>query len=459
MSEPLHHPASYRDPSGFVFRINGAYYRQVNQSYAEDYTLLMGSGLYSSLVEMRLLLSHREIPDNLTGSADWYKTLVPDQLVFITYPYEWCFEQLRDAALHTLTILTQSIQRGMILKDASPYNIQFLHGKPIFIDTLSFERYDASLPWVAYRQFCECFLFPLYLEHFSGAPPAKLLTAYPDGIPADITARLLPWKSRLNPGALMHVHLQQMVKAGNHTGRPPAFSRQKLLHLIQNLESIIRGLKTRATAYSTWSNYYDATILSRNYLDEKGKLFRRFLDGIPFRSALDMGANDGYFSQVLSERAQATILAIDADPACINNLYRTVRENNIQNLLPLCIDVLHPSAAIGFRNRERAAFHDRFRPELITALALIHHLVLSRNVPLADLPGFFAELTTGWLIIEFVPPEDEKAQQLIRNKGRWHLPYDASSFEQYFLEYFSIEQKSKVPGTESILYLMKKKPS
>jgi hypothetical protein len=416
----------------------------------------MTSGLYTTLVEKELLIPHQEIPDNLTGSVNWYKTLLPDQLALITYPYEWCFEQLRDAALQTLAILTQSIQRGLILKDASPFNIQFLHGKPIFIDTLSFERYDATLPWVAYRQFCECFLFPLYLEHFSGIPAGKILTAYPDGIPADITARLLPWKSRLNPGALMHVHLQQMVKPGKHKGRPLTFSRQKLMHVIQNLESIIRRLKTRAAAYSTWSNYYDATILSRNYLDEKGKLFRHFLDGISFRSALDMGANDGYFSQILSENDKVSVLAIDADAACIDRLYHAAKKRNLPNMLPLCIDILHPSAAIGFRNKERASFHDRFRPELITALALIHHLVLSGNVPLADMPEFFAELTTNWLIIEFVPIEDEKAQELIRDKGRWHLPYDEPSFEQYFLEYFSIVEKSKVSGTERILYLMKK---
>jgi hypothetical protein len=169
-----------------------------------------------------------------------------------------------------------------------------------------------------------------------------------------------------------------------------------------------------------------------------------------------MGANDGYFSQILAGKNDAAIVAIDADATCIRQLYHTVCEKNIPNILPLCIDILHPSPSIGFRNKERASFHDRLRPELITALALIHHLVLSGNVPLADMPVFFAELTTIWLIIEFVPLEDEKAQELIRNKGRWHLPYDASSFEQYFLEYFSIEKKNKVPGTERILYLMKK---
>jgi len=459
MPEPLHHPASYRDPSGFVFQAGGIYYRQVNQSYAADYEKLMTSGLYTTLVKNNWLIEHHEIPENLTASADWYKTLRPARLDLITYPYEWCFRQLQDAALLTLAILTESIRQDMILKDASPYNIQFPRGKPLFIDTLSFEKYDATLPWVAYRQFCECFLFPLYLAHYCGIDTGKILTAYPDGIPAGITARLLPRKTRFNPGALMHVHLQNIVRPTTGAGKTPVFSRQKLMHLIQNLESITARLKPRPAPHSAWSNYYEDTILSRQYLDEKQRLFRDFISGLPFLTAIDMGANDGFFSLILSEKPEVSITSIDADAACISRLYNTIREKNIPNILPLCIDILLPSPAIGFRNNERSSFNDRFRAELVVALALIHHLVLAANIPLRDIPQYLAALSTGWLIIEFVPLEDEKAQELIRNKHRWHLPYDISSFEQYFEEYFSIGKKSKIPGTERILYLMKKRNS
>jgi hypothetical protein len=168
-----------------------------------------------------------------------------------------------------------------------------------------------------------------------------------------------------------------------------------------------------------------------------------------------MGANDGYFSQLLAERSDADVIAIDADAACINNLYN----KHISNILPLCVDILHPSPALGFRNKERSSFNDRFRAELVVALALVHHLVLSGNVPVRDVAGHLAELSIHLLIIEFVPLEDEKAQELIRNKHRWHLPYDELSFEQIFLEYFTIVKKSRIPGTERILYMMKKHQS
>lgn len=455
MREPHHHPSSYRDPSGFVFQVNGIYHRQVNSVYADDYDRLMASGLYDKLVAGQLLVTHKEVAENLTGSALWYKTLLPEQLRFISYPYEWSFEQIRDAALHTLTVLRVSIEKDMILKDASPYNIQFVQGRPVFIDTLSFEKYDASQPWIAYRQFCESFLFPLYIEHYCSVPVGKVLIAWPDGIPAGDTVRLLPRRSKFNAGALLHVHLQAGVKKGNGGGRQVAFSRQKLTHLIQHLEGILRKLKSGNSAHSTWSNYYEETILGDGYLQEKERVFRSFLEDLSFGSALDLGANDGYFSQILAERSEVRVVAVDGDPACIGRLYKNAGDAG--SILPLCIDLLHPSPAIGFRNRERAAYHERFCAELVVALALVHHLVLSGNVPLADVPDFLADLTTDALIIEFVPLEDAKAQELVRHKTQWHRPYDAATFEACMQQSFSIERKSVVGGTKRILYLMKKR--
>src|SRR6202012_2536531 len=157
-----------RDPSGFVFRAKGRWYRQINHSYREDYQLLKTSGLYDDLREKDLLIAHEELSENLTSDPRWFLTLLPEQLAFVSYPEEWSPVQLRDAALCTLTILRLAIAHGMILKDANPRNIQFLRGKPVLIDSLSFEKYDPAQPWVAYRQFCETFLYPLLLHHYRG---------------------------------------------------------------------------------------------------------------------------------------------------------------------------------------------------------------------------------------------------------------------------------------------------
>src|SRR5882672_8110710 len=178
MADYFHHPASFKDPSGFMFQRNGKFYRQVNQSYAPDYDLLMSSGLYQKLIGKNLLIPHEETPENFTASADWYKTLLPQQLSFISYVYEWSFDQLKDAALLTLAIMKTAIGHGMILKDASPFNVQFQEGRAIFIDSLSFEKYDESKPWIAYRQVCEGFLFPLLIGHYLKTDVQKLLTIY-----------------------------------------------------------------------------------------------------------------------------------------------------------------------------------------------------------------------------------------------------------------------------------------
>ena len=194
-TQPL--DSSFRDPSGFVFEKDGTLYRQVNNIFKEDFDHFISSGCYDHFIKKQWLVSHEEIVKNFTGSPGWYKTLKPQRVPFISYSSDWCFDMLKDAALLTLQMAKECIQFGVILKDATPYNIQWLDGKAVFIDTLSFERYDASQPWIAYRQFCESFLSPLLLMHYSHQPLQPLLSAYPDGIPLSITSALLPFRKKV----------------------------------------------------------------------------------------------------------------------------------------------------------------------------------------------------------------------------------------------------------------------
>lgn len=221
-----------------------------------------------------------------------------------------------------------------------------------------------------------------------------------------------------------------------------------------HLETIIGGLRGRQSG-TTWSDYYDATILSHRYLVEKEKLFRELLQDIVFDAALDVGTNDGHFAKILAEKG-AAVIAIDNDTASINRLYEHVRKNNVPNILPLQLDITQPSPALGYRNRERAAFFDRMHTDLVTALAVIHHLVLGKNIPLASLGDFFSEITGRYLLIEFVPPNDPKVIELAKARTAVH-PYDTMTFEQSFEKYFTTLNKLKVQGTERILYLMEKR--
>ncbi len=454
MANYKRHPASFKDPSGFVFEANGKTYRQVNQVYSSEYDLLISSGLYKQLVEQSLLIPHTEIEENLTRTDYWYKTILPDQIDFITYPYEWCFEQLKDAALLTLQTLRISLDYGMIIKDATPYNIQFHKGKPVFIDTLSFEKYNALQPWVAYRQFCQHFLFPLYLEFYLKADLQKIMTTYMDGIPVEIISKMLPIKSNLSLGVWLHVYTQNTFRHSSQTSAEQIrFNKKKLLNLISHLESIIKKFVVKKS--TTWGNYYEETILGKEYLANKETLFLDFCKDLPVRSALDLGANEGYFAKILAAK-NITVVATDTDSRTIGNLYKFVNKNSIPNILPLILDVTNPSPALGFNNKERSAFHDRIKTELVVALALIHHLVIGKNISLEIIAEYFAGISQH-LLVEFVPREDPKVQQMLASRKDVFEEYTINNFELYFNNYFERVKKENIPGTDRTLYLFKKK--
>jgi hypothetical protein len=456
MPDYFPHPASFRDPSGFVFRCGANWYRQVNTGYRDDYLHLVQSGLYGELTAKGWLLPHTEIAENYTGSPDWYKTLLPEQLSFISYPEEWSPAQLKEAALCTLAISRLSIAHGMILKDATPRNIQFPEGRPVLIDSLSFERYDPSIPWVAYRQFCESFLYPLILHRYHGLGTHRLLAAWPDGIPAGAAGKMLPFRSRRSLAVWLHVLLPARInRSPKKDGRMAAFDQNKLLRLLANLEDIIGGLEVDRPGEKGWSDYYDKTILSHAYLREKERLFSSWIGEIEFSSALDLGANDGHFTRLLAEK-NVRVIAAESDWRCVQTLHRTVAKD--RPVHALCVDIANPTPATGFNHRERTAFSERAASDLVTALALLHHLVLGLNIPLPMIAGYLAGLTNAWLIIEFVPLTDEKSRQLVEHKRVYPAPYDGDSFEMHFAPWFTIERRAVIPGTERTLYLLRKKP-
>lgn len=448
------HPASFRDPSGFIFDHEGKFYRQVNQVYAADYELLKSSGLYGLLAREKKMLSHTEFGSNITGMPQWYNTLLPQQLSFISYPYEWCFSQWKDAALLTLELVKTSIAHGMILKDATPFNIQFIDGAPIFIDTLSFEKYDATKPWVAYRQFVECFLGPLLIARYKGADLLKTFQVYPDGVPLQLISKLLPFKSAFNVNVFMHIMLPGLLGApGQGMQKKTApFSQQKLLNIISNLYAFVSSLSLRS-ALTKWNNYYDETILSNEYASAKMKIVESWLKDLPGKTVLDIGTNTGLFSIVAAAMGKSTI-AVDADEACVDTLYKACKGKNIRNLLPLVVDITNPSPSIGWNNGERSAFMGRAHAHIGMALALVHHLAIGKNIPLQQIAALFSRLADTF-IVEFIPKEDPRVQLLLRDRVDVFSNYSEQCFIKAFKNKFEIQKQTVVPGTNRVLFLMK----
>ncbi|MBC7873365.1 MAG: SAM-dependent methyltransferase [Ferruginibacter sp.] len=453
-----HHPSSYRDPSGFIFKKNGVLYRQVNKIFREDFDLFISSGCYESLVKKGSLIPHRALNENLTGDEEWYATLQPEPLSFISYPYEWGFEMLKDAALLTLDLLKAGLGFGMLLKDATPYNIQWHKGKLIFIDSLSFEKYDETIPWIAYRQFCEHFLSPLLLAHHSRMPLQELLLAYSDGIPLAVTRSLLPWKTKFSMHTYLHIHLHAKYSMQQPTSPEPAkknsFSKKKLLNLVASLEGLIKTLRL-PDSQSTWSGYYDEASQRADYLEHKQKIIGKWIEKIsPVATAADLGANKGEFSKLTAAKDIQTTAA-DFDPFCINTLYQEIKRSTQKNILPLIIDLSKPSPAIGVNNEERDSFINRAKVDLVLALALVHHLAIGKNIPFEKIAYLFQGICR-YLIIEFVPKQDEKIQLMLSTKKDIYTQYTEENFIAAFTKYFIIKEKETIAGSGRTLYLMKK---
>ena len=449
--------ASFRDPSGFLFAQGGVLFRQVNRVYAENYDRLMESGLYAKLVKAGLLIPHQEVEQASVESEASYKVLQPELVPFVSYPYEWSFSQYKDAALATLSIQKRALKAGMSLKDASAYNIQFVHGKPVLIDTLSFEVYQEGLPWVAYKQFCQHFLAPLALMALKDVRLSQLMRVYIDGVPLDLASQLLPGSTRLNFGLLTHIHIHagaQKRYADAEIKQPQerrGMNKQSMLGLIESLQSTVKKLEWK-TGGTEWGNYYEITNYSDAAFEHKKEVIAGWLERVKPGMVWDLGANNGEFSRIASEAGIYTISS-DIDPTAVEQNYRRIRHENETNLLPLILDLTNPSPGLGWANNERDSFRRRGPVDMLFALALIHHLAISNNVPLAQVAEFFAELG-NWLIIEFVPKADSQVQKLLKSRDDIFDQYTKEGFEQAFGLYFNLQEAVPLKESERILYLL-----
>jgi len=446
-------PGSFRDPSGFVFRQNGVLFRLVTRSYQAEYDRLSGSGLYDALVESGLLVAHREVA--LPGLPEAYKVLQPELIPFISYPYEWCFSQLKDAARATLAIQMRALEFGMSLKDASAYNIQFRDDKPVLIDTLSFESYREGEPWIAYRQFCQHFLAPLALMSHTDVRLSQLLRVYVDGIPLDLASRLLPGRTRLSLalGAHIHLHAKSQERYADKAVKPGGRRMSKLAFqgIISSLESAVKSLNWNP-AGTEWADYYDETNYSAAAFKEKDRLVDDFLARVQPRLVWDLGANTGRFSRIASRRGILTI-AFDIDPAAVERNYLDCRQNGEKHLLPLVLDLTNPSPGIGWQNRERMSFAERGPADVVLALALVHHLAIGNNLPLANVAEFLAQAGRH-LIVEFMPKTDSQVQRLLATREDIFPNYTLEAFEAAFTERFEIREQARIADSLRTLYLM-----
>ena len=455
------HHASFRDPAGFVFTSHGELLRQINPVGRADYDALMSSGLYEKLVQAGDLVRHEEVDPALSPDGGASLVLRPERVAFVSYPYEWSFSQLKDAALLTLRLQKAAVEHGLSLKDATAYNVAYDQGRPRWIDTLSFERLTAGRPWIAYRQFCQFFLAPLAVMSCVDVRLLQLLRSHLDGMPLELASRLLPASTRLRPGILTHLHLQAAAERRVAEGSPrlemrrsSALSATASAGILDSLERTVRGLAWRP-AKTTWGDYYEATNYTDAAFAHKRAIVSEAIDRIGPRSIWDLGANDGTFSRLGSDRGIHTV-AFDVDPVAVEKNYRRVVERGERYLLPLLLDLTNPSARSGWAHEERESFADRGPADLVLALAVVHHLAIAHNLPLPRIAEFFARIARA-LVVEFVPKGDSQLQRMLATREDIFDRYTRSDFEAAFDEWFTIEQVIPVRDAERIMYVMKRR--
>ncbi len=452
--------ASFRDPSGFLFEQDGVLFRQINHSYQKNYDRLIDSGLYVALVGEGLLIPHREVEIEPLEPESAYKVIEPEPVKFISYPYEWSFSQLKDAALITLRIQKKALEFDMSLKDSSAFNIQFHHGRPILIDSLSFEIYKEGLPWVPYRQFCQHFLAPLSLMARRDIRLSQLFKVYIDGIPLDLTSKLLPRSTYLNFPLVTHIHLHAAAqrryagKGLDTMSTSRGMSRSAFLGLLDSLESGIKSQKWEP-AGTAWGDYYEEHNYTEQGLEHKRQLVSEFIGQIEPENVWDIGANVGIFSRIASDTGAFTV-SFDIDLGAVEQNYLETTQKGEKNILPLLLDLTNPSPSLGWHSQERMSLLDRGPTDVILALALIHHLAISNNVTFSQMREFFHQ-TGKWLIIEFIPKSDSQVQRLLSTREDIFSDYNQEIFEKIFAEKYLTHSVIPIKESERILYLMEGK--
>lgn len=434
---------------------DGSVYRRVvTRRGLGDYEQYMRSGLHRRLLHSGLVLDHVEGPAP-RPEGTWARLLTPEQVEFISYPYEWSFDEMKDAALLTLNIQEDALAHGMTLKDASPFNVQFRGSRPVFIDTLSFEN-NCGGAWIAYEQFCRQFLAPLLLMA-NGWPDAnRYLRLDMNGFPLTQASRLLPKGSWVRPGALLHVHLHARSVQSSHGGAPPpaAGGKDTKPALAQSLRKTVENLR-RPVEASPWASYYqEARFYSAQAQESKQSGVKSFTALTQPRLAYDLGANTGLFARAMAENG-ALCIAFERDAACVNRLYLEERGNPSSRVLPLVMDLDNPSPALGCGLNATLSLAERPQADLVLCLALLHHLRFSANLPLRKIADFLALLGRR-LLIEFVPPEDAAARMLIHGRDGFD-DYSPEGFLGAFNEAYTLRGETPIQDSQRRLYLFERR--
>jgi hypothetical protein len=456
-------PGSFRDPLSRVYVDGDAVWRGLSEAGLADFEAYAATDAYRAAQADGRLVATTAVPvSEAPIDASWAGALRHERLRVLTYPYEWAFSMLRDAALLQLDLSRAALAEGVLTKDATSYNVQFDGSRPVFIDLGSFERLVPGEPWAGYRQFCELFLNPLYLQAIADIPFQPWLRGSLNGISPTHAAQAIGGRKRLRRDLLTHVRLHARAESRYADADADRDVRGELKRAgfgpkivdaqMGNLQKAVERLEWKAAA-STWSSYGARGHYTDLDLDAKADFVARAASALDAPMVLDLGANDGRFSRVAVEAGASLAVAVDGDHLVVDHLYRQLRSEGERRILPLVLDLADPSPAMGWRSKERPSFVDRVRPDLVLCLAVIHHLALTNTVPFDEIVAFLHDFGAT-LVVEMPHRDDPMASRLLGRKRTGVFDhYDQPQWEEALGRRFTVLEQTTLPSGTRTLYL------
>ena len=454
-------PGSFRDPESRVFYSGDAVYRALSREGLEDFEALAQSGL---LDDPRLVGTERADGVHVSQllAKETAGVLKHELIPFVSYPYEWTFSQLKDAALVQLDLLLAALDKGLVLKDSSPYNVQWRGARPVFVDIGSFERMREGEPWVGYRQFCMLYLYPLLLQAVKDVPYHPWLRGSIDGIRPREIRNLMSFRDRFRRGMTTHVFLHARLEE-RYADRAKevrsevrrVMKKELVVANVRKMRALVERLRWDPPE-GVWMAYGERNTYTDDDAARKDEFVREVATSRRWRLTWDIGCNNGRYSRIAAEGSDH-VVAVDADPGPVELLYRTLRDEGDEQILPLTMNLADPSPGLGWRGLERRPLADRGRPDLVLALALVHHVAISANVPIREFVAWLATLG-GSLVIEFPTREDPMVEKLLAPKREGlHPDYEIGNFERVLGEAFVVERSERLQSGTRVLYFAKPK--
>ena len=456
-------PGSFRDPESRVFYSGDEVYRALSPDGLGDFEALEASGL---LEDERVVRTERaRDAASLRGLLvhEPAAVLRHERIPFVSYPYEWTFSQLKDAALVQLDLLLAALEHDLVLKDSTPYNVQFRGARPVFVDVGSFERLREGEPWVGYRQFCMLYLYPLLLQSAKDVAFHPWLRGSIDGITPGDMRSLMSFRDRFRKGVFTNVFLHAKLERryADRGGevksevQKAGFKKELLVANVRKMRKLVERL-TWDPPEGVWVAYGERNSYTDDDAARKDEFVREVATSREWPLVWDIGANNGRYSRIAAEGAGA-VLAIDADQGPVELLYRSLRDEGNEQILPLTMNLADPSPGLGWRGLERKAMPDRGKPDLVLALALIHHVAISANVPVKEFVAWLASLGTS-LVIEFPTREDPMVKKLLAPKrDGLHPDYELDFFERCLNEAFEVDRSERLRSGTRVLYFARPK--